>query len=341
MNVLLFEYVAGGGWWEVSNAAPTGGLLAEGAAMLAAAAKDFSHVPGVHLTALHDVRVRRRLPASVTAIDVDSAAALQDCFQRAAEAADCALVIAPETDGALERFAQLACRCGAELIGPPPHCIRVAADKNLTASALSEAGVATPRGVTWSAGRCWPAIDDVPFESAYPLVWKPVDGCGSQDVRLVRSPADAQPATAGRLEEFVPGMPASCLVLCGPDLLQPLPPCRQELSQDGRFQLQGLTLIEDARLAQRAQDLAAAAVAALPGARGLVGVDFVLSDERDVVIEVNPRLTTSYLLVRNAVEGNLAAAMLDSARGKAIPGVRARPHPRGALAISPGGVTLH
>ena len=37
----------------------------------------------------------------------------------------------------------------------------------------------------------------------------------------------------------------------------------------------------------------------------------------DVVIEINPRLTTSYVGLRAATDGNLAAAMLAVAQGQA------------------------
>ena len=47
------------------------------------------------------------------------------------------------------------------------------------------------------------------------------------------------------------------------------------------------------------------------------------SDRRgaeDVVLEVNPRLTTSYIGLRHIVCGNLAARMIDVARGEAVAG---------------------
>ena len=76
-------------------------------------------------------------------------------------------------------------------------------------------------------------------------------------------------------------------------------------------------------LARRANELAARAVAALPNPLGLgyVGFDLVLGDapngQDDVVIEINPRLTTSYVGLRALARENLAAAMLDAACGRA------------------------
>jgi predicted ATP-grasp superfamily ATP-dependent carboligase len=54
----------------------------------------------------------------------------------------------------------------------------------------------------------------------------------------------------------------------------------------------------------------------LPGLRGYVGVDVVLTRSEAVVIEVNPRLTTSYLGVRSAIEENVAALALAACAGK-------------------------
>jgi predicted ATP-grasp superfamily ATP-dependent carboligase len=52
---------------------------------------------------------------------------------------------------------------------------------------------------------------------------------------------------------------------------------------------------------------------------GYVGVDLVLGrdgESEDTVIEINPRLTTSYVGLRAASRGNLAQAMLDAAIGR-------------------------
>ena len=45
----------------------------------------------------------------------------------------------------------------------------------------------------------------------------------------------------------------------------------------------------------------------------------------DVAIEINPRLTTSYVGLRALAESNLAAAILAAARGEPIPPPRWRP----------------
>jgi predicted ATP-grasp superfamily ATP-dependent carboligase len=48
---------------------------------------------------------------------------------------------------------------------------------------------------------------------------------------------------------------------------------------------------------------------------GYVGIDMVLTDRDAVVIEVNPRVTTSYVGLRKVLRPNPAALMLEAARG--------------------------
>jgi predicted ATP-grasp superfamily ATP-dependent carboligase len=73
-------------------------------------------------------------------------------------------------------------------------------------------------------------------------------------------------------------------------------------------------------LDERARRLARAAVQSLPDPVGWVGVDLVFgNDEKgrdDTVIEINPRLTTSYVGLRAICRENLAAAMLAVAQGR-------------------------
>jgi predicted ATP-grasp superfamily ATP-dependent carboligase len=54
---------------------------------------------------------------------------------------------------------------------------------------------------------------------------------------------------------------------------------------------------------------------------GYVGVDLVLTGDGPVVLEINPRLTTSYCALRPALGLNTAALVLDLLKGAPLPAV--------------------
>jgi predicted ATP-grasp superfamily ATP-dependent carboligase len=49
-----------------------------------------------------------------------------------------------------------------------------------------------------------------------------------------------------------------------------------------------------------------------PGLRGYVGVDFVLTQHKAFVVDVNPRLTTSYVGLRRIAGFNVVEALVDA-----------------------------
>lgn len=225
-----------------------------------------------------------------------------------------ACLIAPENDGALAARARWVERAGGRLISPAPDWIELAGDKRATAERLAAAGVATPRN--WD-GHSWPAT----------LIAKPPDRCGSEGVRRLATLADAARALAEGLliQHFCRGLPASVALLCGAGAPWPLAPCEQRFAPHAFEYVGGALPLREGH-AERARELARRAIAALPPVVGYVGVDLVLGEDPngadDVVIEVNPRLTTSYVGLRAATIGGgaaLAQAMLDHALGRHAP----------------------
>jgi len=121
-------------------------------------------------------------------------------------------------------------------------------------------------------------------------------------------------------QQYIPGFAASVAFLVGPAQTIPLVPCEQLQSSDGRFTYLGGRLPIAPDLASRALRIATAAIRSVPGLLGYVGVDVVLGgDGRDWAIEINPRLTTSYVGLRASARFNLAEAMLAIVQGQPLP----------------------
>jgi hypothetical protein len=317
MHIFLYEWTTGGGLVEEPGALPAS-LVREGTAMIGALAADLVRIADCRVTVLRDPRVLHLALPGCKFVDVLSSFSHREEFERLSAEADATILVAPEFDGILLKSARCVVQSGGRLLSPAPELVRVAADKQRTCDALAAAGVPVP------PGRLLEIDEPLPGDVSYPAVLKPVDGAGSQDTYVVSGPHDAPPAYAWprRIERFVPGLAASVAMLCGPAGRVPLMPCKQRLSDDGRLRYLGGDLPLTPGLAERAVALADRALDALPAAVGYVGVDLVLGRDadgsEDYIIEVNPRLTTSYVGLRAAVQTNLAEAMWHVARGDTV-----------------------
>lgn len=326
MHVFLYEWITGGGLIGAPGPLPPS-LLKEGTAMARALAADFAKLSQCRVSLLRDVRLDTLAYPGCDVIDVQSTGEWHEEFDRLAGAADWSLAVAPEFDRILERTTQQIVAAGGRALNAPQEFTAIAANKQLTAERWRHAGVPTPRGVLLAEGET-----SLPLDFTYPAVLKPLDGAGSQDVCLVASHRDEPPpyAWARRLEEFKPGRPASVAALCNGAIVTMLPACTQHLSNDSRLAYLGGALMAEPALAERASLLARRALAALPPARGFVGVDLVLGSDAngddDVVIEVNPRVTTSYVGLRQAIDQNLAEALLRAVTGESVEITIRNPH---------------
>jgi predicted ATP-grasp superfamily ATP-dependent carboligase len=318
MRIFVYELVTGGGW--PFSEPPTASLLAEATAMVRALSEDFARIEGVEAFVLSDSRWPLRPIAGVHSARSETNAPdnhLSEVIQ-VAQRCTATVVIAPEFDDVASRYVNALERRGIRLLSPSGDFVATASDK-LTANRLLEARVQVPRTMQLCVGK--------PLEPPFPLVAKPRYGCGSIGVQLLRSPNDSVDRAGLRsdpdqwlLQEFVPGIQASIAAFCGPQGAFPLAVCTQRLSDDGRFAYLGGEGPLPQQLGERAQHLARRALAVLPAGVGYVGFDIILGEaddgSQDYLIEVNPRLTTSYLGLRALSETNLAQAMFDAAEGR-------------------------
>jgi len=313
MRVFVFEYLTALGIGREPDS-PDHGMYREGLAMRDAVVADFARIPGVEV-AVSPVEASRE--------------------------SDWHLVIAPESDGILAEFADALRLAGQRSLGSSVEAIRLTSDKLRLAGHWREHGVPTPATTEREPTPC----------EAFPVVWKPRGGCGSTATFLLNSPFDVASAKANRdaehhsgpmiLQEFVAGRAASVAFLCGPAGNVPLMPTFQILSDDGRFKYLGGELPIPPDLRARAIHLARRSIECVPGLLGYVGVDLILGEaedaadgSRDFAIEINPRLTTSYVGLRAIADFNLAHAILCAVTKNALPEIRWKP---GQVRFGPDG----
>ena len=306
MRVFVFEHLSGGIRSDQAATQPPC-LLRQGGAMLRAVADDFLAMGAEVATMLH---ARSRVDGSgLNVVTVDERTDIERTFDELARDADAVLVIAPESDNLLIDWLRRLEDIGATSLGCSPAAAQLCGDKLVMAKHLADASVPTPATTTL---REFPG----PSEREYPVVVKPRYGAGCEYTLMCRRledlPSLDQPEEL-IVQPFAPGLAASCSLIVNDALIAPLPPGEQFIDGDDTLSYHGGHIPLDVELAGRAQSLASAAAACVPGLGGFVGVDLILGDspDDDRVIELNPRLTLSYVALSGMCATNLADLMLD------------------------------
>ena len=302
MRVFAYESITGGG---LARDALPPGLVEEGERMLRALVADLALIPGVDVLIARD----RRLPALA---GIDSIAAGPghepvEPYLRGLGAADAVWPVAPETGGVLERLTRLAEDSGKRLLGSRSAAVAVAGSKRRTAAVLAAAGIPVA-----------PAYTDLLTLPDLPGRWvvKPDDGAGCVDTLLVAGSMEARAVLASRRGETLIAQPwfegeaQSLSLICREGDAAVFSRNRQHVRvTHGRVGLHGL-MVGALPVTAAHQRLARAVAQAIPGLWGHVGIDLVHTARGPLVIEVNPRLTTSYCGLASALGINVAARVL-------------------------------
>jgi predicted ATP-grasp superfamily ATP-dependent carboligase len=323
VRILVYEFASGGG---LAGRDVPASLAREGGAMRAALIGDLAAMASHQIVTTADAREDgpgHDLLRGVEIVTLPAGDRAREArLDRLIGSVDAVWLIAPETDGCLGRLAARVERQRTRLLGSSSDAVRRASDKARLPRRLAAMGVRHPitraldRDVSPSRAAC---------EIGYPIIVKPVRGAGSQGVYLVRHARElragidrARRATrSGRviLQEYIQGVDASVSLVADGRRATALTVNAQALGSSPTFAYRGGETPVDHALASEAMAAAVDACRALPGLRGFVGVDVMLTASGVVVIEVNPRLTTAYLGVRAAIDGNVAALALAACAG--------------------------
>jgi predicted ATP-grasp superfamily ATP-dependent carboligase len=302
----------------------------EGRAMLTAIVNDISRIAGVEVATTWDTRLGRAPFRAAQVVVVRSRAEEAQTFDRLAATSDATLVIAPELGGDLAERCRRVELLGGRLLGPNSDAVALCADKLRLADHWKRAGVATIPTQRFDAQvRSGQGSEAVPYLPVpYPAVIKPRFGAGSQDMRFVKDHADLESgrpsAAAGTcndliIQPFIPGRACSVALLISPDghNEEVLPPAAQLISEGGDFVYMGGSIPISGADAETLQHSALAACRAVPGLAGYVGVDLIIperSPAEPIAVEINPRLTTSYLGYSALAVDNLAEWLFSAER---------------------------
>ncbi len=310
MRVFVYEHLSGG-----PDSAP-GELLAAGREMRDAVVHDLLRVDDCAVTVAAGPHAGA-VPAGAIARRPSPGQGATAFVAEQARLHDRVWVIAPETDGVLAQLRDVV--DARRWLGCDAAAIALASSKRATVARAAEFGLTTPLAFATSpATRRW--------------VVKPDGGAGAVATRIHNTHAAGRDDLATRrqrgeaavLEAWVAGEPLSLSLLCDSGRVELLSVNRQQLEFDalGAVSFAGVQIDALPRDDARAGILRAWAqvlTRAVPGLGGYVGIDLVWHPQRGpVLIEINPRVTMSYIGLSEALGRNLAAAVLAAHQCEAV-----------------------
>ncbi len=308
MRLLVCEFITGGGLIGADLPAT---LAREGDLMLERVLQDLSDCGEVgHIEVLRDPR----LPAvavdkcTTTPVHLD----FWQTFSRCCAQVDAVLPIAPETDDILLKLTQIIQKAGIKLLNSREPAVHLAGSKRRTLDTLQTQGL--PVVATYPAGQA-------PWGRHKHWVVKPDQGVGGEGCRLLNTgETDLQEDVI--VQPFVSGLAASLTLLCAEGRAALVACNEQRIHLDERgCRLQSLRVNGLTEQHESLRLLADAVAAAMPELWGWVGVDIILTGAGPRVLEVNPRLTTSYAGLRQSLNCNPAQWLLDLLNTRQLPAV--------------------
>lgn len=281
-----------------------------------------------HIITMHDLRLTPAINVHQSYAIQGDFDAFETQFKQLITQVDYVWLIAPETDGMLLRLSEH-CYALEEannktcLIGCGYDAVLTGTSKSLAFETLQEAHIYTLP--VFAGDELLDATYIDKLIQSHPDVkqWvaKVEDGAGCEGMRLFDSLTglrdwliDENLAMNYFAQPFQVGVSASFCMLCAGGKAWLLSANLQHITQtSNRFKLTGLTLNGATTYWQRFETIARKIAKAMPDALGYMGVDVIIDSEQDsiFVIDINPRLSTSYVGLREAISANPAQLILD------------------------------
>ena len=339
MKVIVYEHVSGGGYCE--QLIPPS-FLAEGFAMLCGIVAVFK-AAGHTVTVLLDDRLSRLNPpiGADFVVPVSYSNEPQRFLTNIAKINDATYVIAPESSKILQSLVALMEQTEKTSLNCESETIGKVGDKSVLYEKLEKTGFLVPKTLVLENGN---ALQQVLKKLSYPLIFKPVDGAGASGLSIVKEFSQVGKAllkiekesTNKRfiVQEFIEGEKVSVSLFSTGKKAMAVSLNKQNIVITGPDELSsyegGNVPFEHPRK-HDAFVVAEKVVELFPGLRGYVGVDLILTENAVFIVDVNPRLTTSFVGLHKAANFNAAEAIINSILSGKLP---LKPETQGAACFS-------
>lgn len=312
MKLFVYEHITSG---ALANQELPQGFAREGDAMLQAILLDLAEQPQLELIILRDSRLDEIAPLALNTscefLWVQDIEQFKHHWNYALEHSNTTLVIAPETENQLVNIQQTILDHSNSFLGSSQQATELSSNKLRCFQYLIKHTIPT---VNTQIASHWQS-DNLDYSDG--IVIKPIDGAGCVDTAFFKTIVDAKQylqnisiATQASLivQPYIMGTPASLSLFISENTVSVLSINRQQIQLDhSRLIFQGCTVnaIPASELSQRAaQSLAENIHRLIPELWGFVGIDLVLTKSGPIVIEINPRLTSSYVELKTTLNIN-------------------------------------
>jgi len=307
LKILIIEYATATGLDDPS-------ICAEGHAMLDALLNDFKGKNADYL-----ISSMRSIYGNDYCNPVELKGNLMDWMDKNVSNYTACLVIAPEEDFILYNITDFMEKKGVNVIGSSSDAVMTCSDKFKMYEALKD-----KVSIIETEKVFFDDIDEYkPFGNKKKVV-KPADGVSCSGVQVVMNYDEMKKAASlietnlpyFIIQDFIEGTSASVSLISNGKEAVPLSLNFQDINfSDHGISYNGGQVPLNHGLADEAKKAAKITVESIEGLKGYVGVDMILGEEVHIV-EINSRITTPYVALRNLLDFNLGDAVLDSMDGK-------------------------
>lgn len=305
----MFEYITGGGF---NKQALPDSLAEEGSLMLNALLDNLTGLNNQEIIVMLDWRLSDSISMSgINTVIIKPEQDITEEFARLVKQCDSVWPIAPEFDGILQTLCQTVESLGKVLLTSPATTVAIAGNKFKTYELFNRFHIA--------------AVPTRMLDNEYSAgEWmiKPVDGVGCVDSYVIANRQEFEQVAARKelyiIQPHLQGAKTSlsCLFKQGRGWLVCANLQRFEYI-DRQYRLVDIVVNHHPDLGAYRQ-LIDQIACAMPDLWGYVGIDLIETAEQTWVLEINPRLTTSFVGIYDALGINVAEAALQLLHGEPV-----------------------
>ncbi len=308
MRLFVSEFITGGG---IANDPLPESLKQEGQLMLHAVLNECSKINGVQLVTTCDSRIN----LSIDNVEVHAVENAFDYIQQLtliATQCDATWIIAPESEGILETIITHLDKEKITLINCDINSIHITSDKLTCAQHLTKNGILTAQNMTREEALAY----------AQPVIIKYRHGAGCEGLMRCENGKQALQLIDDYLmwvvQPYLEGNHLSISLLFSNNDVRVMSVNEQIIEGERKLALKACH-VNAYPVNENIQILANKILNTFPGLKGYVGVDLIDVQGDYYIIDINPRLTSSFVGLSGVLEDNPAELCLNSAINSELP----------------------